>query len=167
MSMDEGNRQSLDQAVLDAQEALTELETTKADADSVPSIEELTASSVLTGTISSSVSYSMFVAPFACRIVAASVVQQGATITTSDTNYWTVDIRKFTGDPGVATIMASKTTKVTGGEQVPANADWNFDAAAWSNNTLAKGEIVNIGFTKTASAANWDRANVTIRYEPV
>lgn len=140
---------------------------TYAPLDSTPTIDELAVNTGLFGaTLASSNTYSNFVAPFGLSIVAFSLTV-GTAIAASDTDYWTVNLRKFVNGSSAGTI-ASKTTQVTGGEALGANKDWNFDSITFDAGfkVFNKGDVLNIQFVKAASAATLDRPQGTFRYRP-
>lgn len=136
----------------------------------VPTIAELVANSYHNSTITQVQSFPVFVAPFACVIVAARLVtwQSGVAnnVTANDTNYWTVDIRRTRAAASVT--IASKTTKATGGETITYRVDWNFDAVTFNttNRVLGAGDIVDFAFTETGTATDIPGPLMQIRYEP-
>lgn len=140
------------------------------------SISELVAGIMMPVTITASISYPVFVAPFACSIAAVDIAVNGTGFAANDTNYWTVNIRKFHAGAAVGT-MAAKSTQVTppgGGvpsEAVATFSDWNFDAATFdpTHRVLAKGDYVNAQFLLTGSATgiNWPVSCIQVRYEPI
>lgn len=123
--------------------------------------EELVAGAFYSVTVAGSYSLPVFVAPFACTITAASVAVWQIGFALSETDYWTVTLRRFRG--GSSVNIASKATS---GEAITQRADWNFDAVAFSNNTLLKGDCVDFAFVPTGSPASFDRPFCQIRYEP-
>ena len=134
--------------------------------------DELTASTNYgEGNMSGSASFPIWVAPFACEVVAASVLvwgSGGAIGVSSDTNYWTVDLRRYRAAAFVA--VASKTTKLTGGEAFASRVDWNFNAAAFdaSNKVFAAGDIAAMAFTITGAPGALNLpVFAQIRYRPL
>jgi hypothetical protein len=131
-------------------------------------IDELTAG-VMVGEAGISVTntYPVFVAPFPCTIVTASVIPWGGTVATSDTDFWTVQLRKLSGNPATSAAMATRSTRATGGTAFTAKVDWNFDAQVFTNNTLAKGESVDVLFTKNGSPNSLFSVLVQLRFVPL
>lgn len=149
-----------------AQEALDELDSEKANANQTPTIEELLAGGfIVNPTASATISYTVLHAHFALTVVSFSLVNQDANMAASDTDYWTINLRKISA--GSATTIASKTTKATGGQAVTLAVPWTFDAVVFSNNTFAKDDVLNIEFVKTGAATNWTRCSWSARYQPV
>lgn len=135
------------------------------------SIEDLVASSVLTtGTVTNTAAYPIFTAQFPCRITSCSVIiyETAGIAADSDTIYWSVEVRRARA--GSEAVIATKTTKLTGGEAVGLRTDWNFDAATFdpTNKVLAKGDIVNVAFNETGTTpVGWAKPMATVRYEPI
>ena len=142
-----------------------------AAADQVPTISELVAgcfSAASNFTISASVV--AFSAPFACNIVQAQLVIWNTAVAASDTDYWTVQVRRWrTGVGGGAVVIAEKTTKVTGGQAIVQRLDWNFDASAFdpTYKLLQKGDVIDFAFLMTGSPTSLNGPFVQLRYEPV
>lgn len=139
-----------------------------ADPAKTASISELVAGAQGTDLNSAAAGSAMvFVAPFACKVVAASVVMTQGSIAASDTNYYTVTIRRWRADASVN--VASKTTKVTGGEAITQRQDWNFDAVTFdaTNQVLQKGDSIDFAFLVTGTPPSLAKPFCQIRYEPV
>lgn len=134
-------------------------------------IEEL-ASAVLSSTIINvATTLPIWTAPFACEIVGARVAvwgTGGVSGISSETDYWTVDLRRYRG--GTFASIATKTTKLTGGEAMVSRVDWNFDAIAFdvTNKVFQTGDISAMAFTPsgTVNALNLP-VMAQIRYRPL
>lgn len=140
---------------------------TKADADATPTLEELAVGSVLfTGAMSTTQSFPFFVAPFGLSVVQASLSNWDSAVAASNTDYWTIDLRRTRAN--VTVVIASKTSRVTGGEAIPQRGDWNFDAVAFdpANKVLLKGDILNLAFTTTGSPTALNKLAASARYIP-
>jgi hypothetical protein len=108
----------------------------------------------------------VFVAKFPLKVVACSVITMTTPIAASNTDYWTVVVRRWrTGTGG---DIATKTTRVSDGEAVALGTDWNFDTATFgATQTLQVGDICSMGFTPTGTPTPWTNFLVTVRYEPL
>lgn len=128
-------------------------------------ISELVAASALLLNQATACVVPVFVAPFACDIAAANIAP-GAAVAASDTNYWTVKVRRYRA--GAAADIATKTTQVTGGAAMALLQDWNFDAVTFNatNKVCAKGDVITVEFTPTGAPANIVNPLAQIRYEP-
>lgn len=134
-------------------------------------IEELVASTIFTtGTVTNTTAYPIFTAMFPCRVTACSVIiyETAGIAADSDVIYWSVELRRARA--GSEAVIATKTTKLTGGEAVGLRTDWNFDAATFdaTNKVLNKGDIVNVSFNEVGvTLVGWAKPMATVRYEPV
>lgn len=134
----------------------------------VPTNSELVAGAFYgPSSITSTTSMPVFVAPFACEVVQAYLVCHQGSVSASDTNYWTIKVRRVRS--GTAVDVASKTTQATGGEAITAKVAWSFDAVTFdsSNRVLQAGDVVDIGFFETGTADGLNNPFAQIRYEPV
>lgn len=132
------------------------------------SVQELVAGIVWTGTIAATRSVPVFIAPFACRIVQASIMIWTVSVAVSDTNYWSVEVRRQRAN--TPAVIATKTTMATGGEAMAQRTDWNFDAATFSaaNQLLSKGDACDFAWNKVGTATTvGDLVFMQVRYEPV
>ena len=132
-----------------------------------PTLEELSASYFLLDTIDVTFAYPVWLAPFACKITWAGVMEFSGVIPASDTDYWTVLLRRIRAD-AVATI-ATKTTKTTGGEAVAQRTYWGFDGVTFDtiNQICQLGDAIDFRFEKTLAPNAWMTAILCIRYEPI
>lgn len=139
-------------------------------ATDTPTLEELTATSHLASSVSATASHPFFIVPFACTVESLSMSSWDATITASDTDYWTVQLARYRGTTAfpTAAVIAEKSTEATGGEGVNARTDWNFDAVTFdaTNKVLQKGDRLAVLFFKTGSPTAWSKPLATVRYEP-
>lgn len=131
-----------------------------------PTNEELTASYFINSAISASLAFGVWIAPFNCKITWAGIMHMSGAIAASDTDYWTVLLRRLRAD--TPATIASKTTKTTGGEAVAQRTYWGFDGASFDagNQVLALGDAVDFRFEKTLSPSNWNSPLLCLRYEP-
>jgi hypothetical protein len=129
-------------------------------------VELVGSTKVTDGQLVGTISFHLFVAPFPLKITQISVASK-AGIVASDTNYWSVQPRRYSA--GAASVIAAKTTHATGGAAVQGNIDWNFDNITFANNTFAKGDILNLAFflTGAAGGTDWQYTVCTFRYEPI
>lgn len=142
-----------------------------APADTTPTISEMMmAVEATTGTVVNTSEYPIFIAMFPLKIVAASlaIYETAGIAADSDTIYWTVEIRRTRANSSV--VIASKHTKLTGGEAVGLRTGWNLDAATFdpANQICAKDDIIDVRFLETGTTpVGWAKPHVTVRYEPV
>jgi hypothetical protein len=130
-----------------------------------PTIEDLQCGTLL-GDISSTQTYPVLIAQTASKAMALALVCSGA-ITASDSNYWTIELKRFRA--GTATVIATKTTKTTGGQAVTANVPWTFSTVTFdtTNQVLAVDDVLMLVATKTGTPSDLSRCYVSVRYEPV
>ena len=138
--------------------------------ENTPTVEELFASTFIPS-ITATFPAGVMVCPFPLRIVAASIMVYTGSQVASDTNYWTVQLRKHRAGASLGN-MVEKTTRLTGGEAITQRLDWNFDGLpTWYDvdgfQTCAKGDGIDFAFVKTGTATNLSNVVCTIRYEPV
>jgi hypothetical protein len=137
-------------------------------ADETPSIEELTSNGTIETTISATTSEALFIARFALTVEALSLVKWNTgDIAASDVDYWTVELSRYRG--GVGTAVATKTTKVTGGQAITSRHSWSFDAVAFNAVTKAfqAGDVLAMVWTKTGVPANIGQRAYTLNYRPI
>lgn len=131
--------------------------------------DALFASAMTAQTMSTAVSVPVFCAPFACRVIAANiVVWNNTTIATSDTAYWTVDLARNRANSHA--IIATKTTKTTGGEALAQRTRWSFANLPFdaTNALFAAGDSGEFIFTPTGTPATLAvPVCLTIQYERV
>lgn len=130
-------------------------------------IEKLTATNLISsGSITAAASFPVWIAPFACTVEQVALVAWDLAIAASDTNYWTVTLRRTRA--GVSTDIATKTTQATGGEAVASRVSWNFNTITFSvtNKVLQAGDVVALAFTPTGAPANFVKVAATLRYVP-
>lgn len=73
-------------------------------------------------------------------------------ITASDTNYWTIQATDKTASADL--LATALTTKATGGTGFSADTAWRLTPDQ-NNTSLAPGTVVELDFTKTASATSF------------
>jgi len=120
-------------------------------------------------TLSGSVTLSVWTAPFACRIVAATLVFDYFSITADDTNYWGFRFEALR-DGTARGAMSEVLTKVTGGQAIVARKPVRFAGVAWdaNNSLMAEGDVLTFKPSKTGAPANVNLpVAVTFRYVPV
>lgn len=116
----------------------------------------------------------LFTAPFPLTITAASLAMwYGTSIATSDTNYWSFALTKYS-ITGVGTAIATKTTRTTAGGGLPAGAalnqrqPWTFDSAGFVSANLAAGETLGLVSTPTGTPGSPGAPFIaTIGYRPL
>lgn len=133
-----------------------------------PTVSELFASTFYTTNISATTSLGVGIAPFGMSIVQASITPWNGGITADDTNYWTVELLRWRNTDGVLAVIATKTTKVTGGAGMTQRADWNFDSISFdaTNKVLPKGSSFGFRFTPSGSPSAMPGVLMAVRYEP-
>lgn len=133
--------------------------------DAVATVEELVGQRGIADSISSTLSWHLTTALFGLSVMSLSVVTTSG-VAASNTDYWTLDLRRFRA--GSSVTIATKNTRADGGGIWSANTDWNFDSVAFdpSNKVLLKGDILNLNFTKTGAPAALGRTTASWRYEP-
>lgn len=158
------------QAELDAHVAAADPHPAYALETTVPSIDEQFASVWHPTSITATFGVGVLIAPFNCQIVSARIAPQaagGATVAASDTNYWTVQVRRFRA--GALAVIAAKTTQATGGQALTYRTDWNFNAATFdaNNKLLQAGDIIDFAFLTTGAPAAIPGPICQVRYVPV
>lgn len=104
--------------------------------------------------LNASATMSVWAVTYACRVEAARFSFEFFTLAASDTNYWEVDVARIRA--GVATRIAVKHTKVTGGEGITARTPWSFagipfDPAA---GLLAPGDLLVVRVNRVGAPAD-------------
>lgn len=134
--------------------------------DSTPTLEELETRAALPTAISATTTVYLGPTNFNQRVGALTLAFSAA-IAASDTDFWTVALRRIRAN-GTAVTLASLTTKTTGGVAIAALTGWTLDNVAWpaSLRHLNKGDVLALTFTKTGAPANLADGSVAIRYEP-
>jgi hypothetical protein len=130
-----------------------------------PTIEDLQCGTLL-GDIPSTQTYPVLIAQTASKAMALALVCSGG-ITASDSNYWTVELKRYRA--GTATLIATKTTKVTGGQAVTANVPWTFSGVTFDTTyqQLSVDDALVLVCTKTGTPSDLSRCYASVRYEPV
>lgn len=145
--------------------AHTHPEIQNAITSTVPTLEELERVALL-GTVNATATRRLGATNFPQRI-GGLVLASGTAVTTSDTDYWTVQVqRRRSGHAPL--VIATRTTRATGGEPVVADQGWNFDSVQWLETArhLQKGDVLALSFTKTGTPGDLTDLTATIRYEP-
>lgn len=119
--------------------------------------------SISSSTLSTAVPF-VFIAPFTCVINYAAIVTAAAGIAASDTDYWSVELRRYRA--GVSAVIATKTTRVTGGQAVTQYVPWVFGTLDPANKVLQAGDTVAFFFTETLNAASWSNIMLEVGYTP-
>jgi len=136
------------------------------------SIEDLFTNTLYTATgatISGLTSGPLFVAPFNMALTNLALVEWSAVgVDASDTNYWSAILKILSTDNVTYRTVATKTTKVTGGQAISNRKNWTFDTSAFVNQNVAPGEIVVLTFSPTGTpAAITGPVMVTTGYRPL
>lgn len=118
--------------------------------NSTPTLEELVESVFLGTSIAATTSVPFHVAAFNSQVNSFTLAVSGA-VTTSDTNYWTVTLKRYR--QGTAAVMSSKTTRVSDGQEILPFVPWGLDSQAWGNEDLIIGDVLVATFTPTGSPA--------------
>ena len=118
------------------------------------------------GTAATEASTQFFRALHALKIKRVTIQPQDA-LTANDTNYKTVAVKKADGAAGSETVVASQTTKITGG-----SGDWvdktQFAlalSATLANLELAAGEVLILDIAAAASGVATPEFIVNVDYE--
>lgn len=129
--------------------------------------KHLIGSAFYISTISGTLSAPIMIAEFPLRILAATFWCHGGSLAASDSNYFTIDLSRNRANSRVT--IATKTTKVTGGEAISQRTAWLWDAIPFdlSNSILAKGDAVEMVFTLTGSASLTGPSALSVRYEKI
>lgn len=100
------------------------------------------------------------------RILGAWIYPQ-STLTAHDTNYATVNVVKGDGAAGAETVMASQTTKITGG-----SGNWAAGvpealtvSSTLANTRIAKGEVLSFSIAKASSGVAVPICAITVEIE--
>lgn len=141
----------------------------KSSLDVIASIEELT-QVVPFATVTATTTAAAWIAPFPCKIVAASLLSYGANIPASTVNYWSVTLRKLVNNAGTVTssVIAVKTSRSDTGQAVTGKADWNFDNVPFDPvaQNLAKGDVLDVLWGTVGAPPQWTAPLLVFRYEP-
>lgn len=107
-----------------------------------------------------------WIAPWACTILSLDVVVETNSITADDTNFLTLDFRRLRA--GTTSVIATKTTKVTGGEAITNRVPWSFDGASWdpTAKVFAKGDMLQLRWSATGTAVLTYPFGYTFRVAP-
>lgn len=136
------------------------------------SVEDLFVTGVITAAggsaITGSTSRPVLTAPFPLEITSIRVMFWSANIAASDTNYWSVEARRF-DSVGTDTTFATKTTKITGGQAIVSRRPWAFDAVVFgAGKTLAAADTLSLAFLPTGTTTDiTGLAIVTVGYRPL
>jgi len=136
-----------------------------------PTLDELIATGgMFSYTGGTSSTNPIMIAPFALRIVACELVCFSTSVSASDTNWWSFELRKYNATTGTSgSTFATKTTKVTGGEAIAQRQAWNFDTVSFDSgiSTFAKGDALGLAGITNGTPGNATQVAVTVRYRPV
>ena len=99
----------------------------------------------------------VFVAPYDCRIDQVSIVSDTA-VAASDTNYYSFQVQNVT--KSLSLLSAQKTTKVTGGTAVSANAP--YDLSPNQNQVVSDGDVLQLQVTETGVATDLTAAEIVV-----
>jgi hypothetical protein len=104
---------------------------------------------------------------FPCRIEAAAFVFDGAGITQSDSNFWSILIRRHRA--GASPTIVQRTTQTTGGAAITNRVPFNFDTATWDegNRICAKDDAIDLAWVATGTPAATSRMTFAAHYSPV
>ena len=131
--------------------------------EQTPSLEEIVVSVHIGQTISAALEVPVHVAPYTLE-AASLALATVTTVAASDTNYWTVTVKRRTN--GVVFTLATKTTKVTGGEAITSWRAWDFDVIPISTNVLLPGDTLTVTFTPTGSPTSIVNPTLTLVPSP-
>lgn len=120
------------------------------------------------GTISATTTI-LVSAPNVASVLAGLRIAVGTTVTTSDTDYWTIAaVNKGPAGSGTTDVLdtgAANTTKVTGGSAITANVARAATLhGTGANLVLAANDVIAITLTKSASAANLVNASLRLDF---
>lgn len=120
-------------------------------------------------TLSGTDSSPVLIAPFPLRVTSVALTfWQNTDIATSDTNYWTVEVRKGDPDGVTHTTIATRTTKSTGGVSWLRRVPWVFDTNLFDEPEVDAGQTLNIAFYTTGTPTGIGGPIVaTVGYEPL
>jgi hypothetical protein len=125
-------------------------------------------STVVVGTVSATKTVMLKPVQFPITVRGVSLVLDNTAVATSDTDYWTVDVGRIPSlSSTFGSIMATKTTQVTGGVAFLTNQAWTFDAVTFTaaNQTLVKDDILCIRCTKTGAPTNLQGMVASVRWQ--
>jgi len=123
---------------------------------------------VVIGTVSATKTVLVKPVQFPITVRGVSLVLDNTAVATSDTDFWTVDVGRIPSlSSTFGSIMATKTTQVTGGVAFLTNQAWTFDAVTFTavNQTLVKDDILAIRFTKTGAPTNLQGMVASVRWQ--
>jgi len=141
--------------------------TTK-DAAPAADVSEGLDTTVVIGTVSATKTVLIKPVQFPITVRGVSLVLDNTAVATSDTDYWTVDVGRIPSlSSTFGSIMATKTTQVTGGVAFLTNQAWTFDAVTFTaaNQTLVKDDILAIRCTKTGAPTNLQGMVASVRWQ--
>ena len=132
-----------------------------------PTLEELTASTYYYADIAISTAVGLWIAPFPCKIVWFGMIVMSGNVVASDITYWTVQLRRIRND--ATALIATKTTKATGGEGIAQRTYWSMDGVTFdaANQILALGDAVDVRYVINGGVAAVSTPLFCIRYEPI
>jgi hypothetical protein len=110
------------------------------------------------------------IAMFPLQIVAAEFSPWQNGITASDTNWWSIELRKFNTATGVTgTNFAVKNTKVTGGAAMLQRQSWTYDAVTFdpTHSVFVKGDCIGVSCFPTGAPLGLNGLGCTLRYRPL
>lgn len=143
--------------------------------ESTPTLEELLFSTTLTCwgvtsagmSISGSTRLTLMVAPIPIRILSVSIAWSYQTLAASDTSYWTCALEhgvEVTGYPDLA-VRSTQNTGANANGGISQRTPWTFDAATWTSQDVAAGELLTVNWIPTGSVAPLQFPHTyTVRY---
>jgi hypothetical protein len=141
--------------------------------DQSASIEDLFVSVPLLmngGVANASVSSPIFIAPFPLAVTSVVLTMWGggSPIAANDTNYWSVEARVLDTAGTTQRVVATKTTRVSGGQAMGYRQPWSFTGLTFSNQDCVTNEMINIALNKVGTAPDIFGALVaTVGYRPL
>jgi len=118
--------------------------------------------------LTGSVTFSTWVAPFPCRVVAADIVWDYYDLPANDTNYWSVRLEAIRAG-SYRGSMAELTAKATGGKAIVARQPWSFSGVTWDATAqlLTTGDVLTVRPFKFGAPTNMNLPMaITFRYVP-
>ncbi len=102
----------------------------------------------------------VFVAPYDCRIDQVSLTSDIA-VAANDTNYYSFQVQNVT--KSLSLLSAVKTTRVTGGQAITANAP--YDLSPNQNLVVSDGDVLQLQVTETGVATDLTTGEVVATVE--
>lgn len=120
------------------------------------------------GTVAATKTALLMPVQFPIKVTGVSLVLDNTAVATSDTNYWQVDVGRIASlQSAFGSIMATKTTQLTGGVAFLTNQAWTFDAVTFTaaNQVLLKDDILALQLTRNGAPTNLQGLVVSVRYQ--